>query len=314
MNDKILTFSLLILSPQLLAFEGDKYNPEQKAIFYSQSEICHAKYLGSTYDNMLSKTMPINANYIIKNSLRECILDGGKLDRRWAKHFPELSLLETKILKEKQEAALRAAITKGTPVTADILKAQESLEVTKELEEVKQVKATKAEEKVAKEKKDENDFYGFNWAPGIAVMSYNTPYIDDIRIDSTTVGEEQVNTIYIDREVETNIAIVLETHYLWEWDYKVSKRSTGIGLFAATNLVKQEGEPLTTFAIGPMFAVKDKDSSNGLSIGLAYFVDTDFKVLRDGLKDGSTTTFTDTAKAIRKVDEDGWMLMISSKF
>jgi hypothetical protein len=67
------------------------------------------------------------------------------------------------------------------------------------------------------------------------------------------------------------------------------------------------------FAFGPMFSVRDKNSSNGFSVGLAYFVDTDFKVLRDGLSDGDETTYSDSAKLIRKVDESGWLFMISSK-
>jgi hypothetical protein len=63
-----------------------------------------------------------------------------------------------------------------------------------------------------------------------------------------------------------------------------------------------------------MIAVKNKDNSNGISVGLGYFIDTDFQVTRDNLKDGDTTTYSDPSKALKTVDETGCMLIISSKF
>ena len=172
--------------------------------------------------------------------------------------------------------------------------------------------AQKAE--IAKETSDKDDFLGFNWAPGIATMFYgDNKYISNLRIEQTGTGEELINTIYIDKEVNTNIALVLETHYLFELPSE-SGRPHGLGPFIATNIVKQEGDPLTMLSVGVLYAVKNKGSSNAFSIGLGLFIDTDFISLRDGLTDGSITTYTDSAKAVQKNDESGVILMFSSRF
>ena len=170
-----------------------------------------------------------------------------------------------------------------------------------------------AKTKEQKEQEDEADFYGFNWAPAIALLHYSEPYIEDVRIESTGEGDNQVNTIFIDKEADTNLALMLETHYLVDWNTCYG-RPCGYGLFAAIDLAKQEGDPLTTFALGVMFSVKNKNDQSGLSFGLGVFIDTEFETLRDGLKDGDTTIYTDSQKATRKTDEYGPMLMISGKF
>ncbi|MEP7703513.1 hypothetical protein [Paraglaciecola sp. 25GB23A] len=312
---KLLLISLTSLFfSNAFAEDEDKYNPSQSAILFKTSNICHAENLGNSYKNMLAKASVGGAIYELKNSLTECITDGGQLDKRYSKHFPELELMATQIAKSKQKAKLEAELNKATPDPTVVKDTQEAIEITQKLENKNEEKVKEVQETAEKAKEDANKFYGFNWAPGIAVMSYDSAYIDDVRIDSTGEGDAKINKVYIDREVKMNLAVLLETHYLWPWKVDSIARDTGIGFFAATNLVKQEGAPLSVFAFGPMFSVRDKDSANGFSVGIAYFVDTDFKVLRDDLSDGDITTYEDTAKIIRKVDESGWLLMISSKF
>lgn len=63
-----------------------------------------------------------------------------------------------------------------------------------------------------------------------------------------------------------------------------------------------------------MLAVKDKQGSNGVSVGLGAFIDTDVTEIRDNLKDGDFTSYTDSTKLLRKVDESGIILMISATF
>ncbi|MDO6710328.1 hypothetical protein Q4567_06320 [Aliiglaciecola sp. 2_MG-2023] len=316
MKHTILLILTLLVSKFGLAQVTDEQrkDPLQSAILFKKSNICHAEYLGKTYDSMKVKANAGNTNYELKDTLTSCVEDGGRLDARYAHYFPDLSLLETQLVKAKQEERLDAVLKKTTIDPDEVKEAQEAVEIAKELEDKKLEEAKEAEEQEQETRENVNNFYGFNWAPGIAVMHYSESYIDDIRIESSGEGESKVNRVFIDKELDTNIAIVLETHYLWNVGNIVEGRDTGLGIFAATNLVKQEGSPLTTFAIGVMFAVRDTDSSSGISIGLAYFVDTDFKVLRDGLSDGSVTTYDDSAKVIRKVDESGLMLMVSSKF
>lgn len=63
-----------------------------------------------------------------------------------------------------------------------------------------------------------------------------------------------------------------------------------------------------------MLGVKDKEGVNWICVGLGLFIDTNFKILRDGLTDSSETKSTYIVKAIRKVDAYGLMLMVSAKF
>lgn len=300
---KMLKYLTLLILPLLtIAEEADKNDPnKQKAIKSVSSNICHAELIGGNFQSMQDKVD--GTDYIQYGTLTECIASGGRLDKRYAQRFSELSLLETQLLTKEKEDEFLAIARKDTSTQSEINAAKNSFEFAKQLEKTQE-----------KELQDINDFYGFNWAPGIAVMSYNSSYISDVRIETTGEGDSQTNTVYIDKEVDTNIAIMLETHYLWELPSIIDNRSTGIGILVATNLMKQEGDPLTVFAIGPIFSVKNKDSSNGLSIGLAFFIDTDFKELRDDLVDGSETSFTDSSKIIRTVDESGLMLMVSAKF
>jgi hypothetical protein len=309
----IILFNSLI-SANVMAEEENLCEPSQAAILYVPSSICHAENLGNNYKNMLSKATAKGTVYKSVGSMNACLQeDYARMDKRYAKKCPNLALLEADIKKAKEQETLAAELKKTNPDLVLVAQSQDRIVLEGKLADIAKEGVQEKKVKAEKVKDDTNDFYGFNWAPGLAVMNYDSPYIDDVRIESTGEGEDKVNTVYIDREVSTNIAIVLETHYLWSIG-KVAERDTGWGFFAATNLVKQEGAPLSTFAFGPMFAVKDKDGPNGISVGLGFFVDTDFKVLRDDLTDGAITTFEDSAKVVRKVDETGWMLMISATF
>jgi hypothetical protein len=311
----IILFGSLI-SANVMADEENLCEPSQAAILYVPSNICHAEYLGNNYQKMLINATSGGPVYDSVGTITDCFNknDKTRMDRRYAKMCPNLALLETQIAKAKAKARMDAELNSAAPDPLKIKQLQNTIVLADKLEDKEKEEVKEAQAKVEKNKENTNDFYGFNWAPAIAVMSYDSSYIDDVRIEVTGEGEDKVNNVYVDREVDINLAVLLETHYLWPWKVKSIKRDTGIGFFAATNLVKQEGAPLTMFAFGPMFSVRDKDSSNGFSVGLAYFVDTDFKVLRDGLSDGDVTTYSDSAKLIRKVDESGWLFMVSSKF
>ena len=231
----------------------------------------------------------------------------GKVDKRYAKRFPVLAVqnIDSLIAEKKEELEIEPDQNERKKILKDI----EYFEYIKD----SQVEtAIEAENKKDKETKATNDFYGFNWAPAIGIMHYGSKsYIKDVRIESEGEGADMKNVIYIDSQIETNLAVLLETHYLEDFGGTVGGRKVGHGFFAAMNVAKQEGDPLSTFALGYMYAVKDKEGANGISIGIGGFIDTDFKVLRDGLTDGSETQYTDTIKAVRKVDAYGLMIMVS---
>jgi hypothetical protein len=310
-----LIFLTSLITTSAFAEDENLCDPSQAAILYIPSKICHAENLGDNYKTMLSKATVGGSIYDAVGSMNDCFeVVEARMDRRYAKKCPNLALLQTQIAKAREKERMDAELAKANPDPIKIEQSRDVIALAEKLEDKEEDEVKETQAKAQKAKEDTNDFYGFNWAPGIAVMSYDNPYIDDVRIDSTGEGEDKVNKVFVDREVNKNLAVVLETHYLWRIKVDSINRDTGLGLFASTNLVKQEGAPLTMFAFGPMFSVRDKDSSNGFSVGIGYFVDTDFKVLRDNLSDGDITTYEDTAKIIRKVDESGWLFMISSKF
>lgn len=296
---------LLLLNTAFAYANTEKYDAnKQAAIKNVNSNICHGALLNKTYDNMKSKVDGVK--HIAYDTLKNCIISGGRQDKRYAKYFPELSLIEL----ERAEQGYLDVLKDTNKSSEDKTQAIKELELTQEVKKATEQRANKQQQ----EAEDELNFYGFNWAPGIALMGYSSPYVSDVRIETTGEGDSQTHRVFIDKQVDHNIAVMLETHYLWPVQTRFEGRSTGVGFFAATNLAKKEGDPLTVFSLGLMGSVKSNDSSNGFSVGIGIFVDTDFTELRDGLTDGAVTTYSDSSKLLRKVDETGWMLILSSKF
>ncbi|MEI8625912.1 hypothetical protein P4S67_18375 [Pseudoalteromonas sp. B137] len=311
---KTLPLSLLFMAPLLVNADENKYSVAQKAVVRVSSSICHPEYLSHNYSSMKIKVSTQSSNYMAFNSLQKCVLEGNRLRKVDEKHFPELVFLQSEILLNNSRDELEKLLKDSSTTDSQIknakakISALESLNAgTKEM-----VKAT--EVKAAKEKEDINSFYGFNWAPGIALLNYSESYVSDLRIENSGEGDEQINTIYIDKEVDSNIAVMLETHFLVKTDDNLFGRTWGHGPFMATNVYKKENDPLTILSLGWMVSLKNNDDSNGISLGLGYFIDTEFQVTRDNLVDGDVTIYSDPTKAVRQVDEKGWMLILSATF
>ncbi|ARD45131.1 hypothetical protein [Colwellia sp. PAMC 21821] len=314
MKNLLLAIPLVYSTLSIASDDIDVYSISQKAAIKISSAICHPLLLSQHYDGLYTKAKNNDPQYKSFGSLKECVLDENRLRKVDQKRFPELVLIQNELLLSKYKEELENLLKTGSATDQQIADAKAKVAAIETLNDGNKKVVAEAKAVEAKEQDDTNKFYGFNWAPGIALLNYNETYISDVRIETTDEADNQVNTFYIDKEVDSNIAIMLETHYLFERGDHLLKRQWGHGPFIATNVYKKENDPLSIISFGWMVAVKNKDNSSGISIGLGYFIDTDFQVTRDSLKDGDITSYTDPSKALRSVDEKGWMLIVSSKF
>jgi hypothetical protein len=147
---------------------------------------------------------------------------------------PNLALLETQIAIAKVKAKMEAELNSAAPDPLKIKQLQYTIVLADKLEDKEKEEVKETQTKLEKTKEDANDFYGFNWAPAIAVMSYDSSYIADVRIELTGEGVNKVNKVYVD----INLAVLIETHYLWSWKVESIKRDTGIGFLPLQILVK----------------------------------------------------------------------------
>jgi len=298
---------LITFSASSFAIASDEtFGKNNNALFEVKSGICHSE--DSSY---YAKNSVAEKNKI--TSLYKCVISSsGRIDGRSSIKYPSLQALinerELQIkwqdLKSEDDADRRESLLADISVLQTVIKHDEESAKIKKME-------------IDVDAENKQDFLGFSWGPAIAAMYYGSDtYItpQDIRIDTIGEGANQINTVYIDREVKTNLALLLETHYLYDFNISDVDRQLGLGPFFAINIAKQQGDPLTTFALGVMIAAKDKKGANGISFGIGLFVDTDVTELRDRISDGSTTSFTDSSKLVRKVDESGVLLMISATF
>lgn len=314
MKNLFLAITFVFSTLSIASDDVDLFSTSQKAAVKLSSSICHPKLLSQHYDGLYTKATSNDNKYKIFDSLRECVLDNNRLRKIDEKHFPELVLIQNELLLGKYKEDLETLLKTGNASDQQIADAKAKVAAIETLSDGNKKEVAEAKATQAKKQDDTNKFYGFNWAPGIALLNYSEAYISDVRIESTDEADNQINTFYIDKEVDSNIAIMLETHYLFERGDHLLKRQWGHGPFIATNVYKEESDPLSILSIGWMVAVKNKDNSNAISVGLGYFIDTDFQVTRDNLKDGDITSYTNPSKTLRSVDETGWMLIISSKF
>ncbi|MGY8900314.1 MAG: hypothetical protein ACKVI8_19995 [Paraglaciecola sp.] len=103
---------------------------------------------------------------------------------------------------------------------------------------------------------------------------------------------------------------MLEAHYFWDWSR--GKYQYGVGPFVSVSLATQQANSLgSVMGVRAKFGLRQK---NVMNIGFGYFRYTEFETLRDGLKDGDTTSFTDSSDLIQKRDVGGFMILFSANF
>lgn len=173
------------------------------------------------------------------------------------------------------------------------------------------LKAKEQEKQVADD--TVKNLYGFNFNPALTMLFYvGDDYLDDISVETRTIEGESKNYVRVGKSVSTQLAVMLESHYFFEG--KLSGRTFGHGPYISTNLATQEGnEIFSILSFGYMIGLAGEDGTS-FNIGLGGFVDTDVKKLRNGLKDGSETTFVNSKDLYDKTDQEGVILSFSATF
>ena len=271
----------------------------------SSSYMCHDK--NSPY---YSRTLNGYRNNF--STIQECVNAGfGLPNVSEYREEPEFYAKGAANIKALQEARL---LTKDDPAKAilDGLGSTANQTPNSVPATESQIETAKEEvEKANKEKEASFEFGGFNWNPALVYLSYNGhDYIEDVRIESGEEGEP--SSIFVGKQISGQLSLMLEAHYYWDW--MRGKYQYGTGPFVSVSLATQEGNSLgSVTGVGWMFGLRQQEGIS-MNIGLGYFRDTDFVTLRDGLKDGDETTFTDSNDLLQKRDNGGLMLVLSSTF
>lgn len=162
------------------------------------------------------------------------------------------------------------------------------------------------QEKESTEKKAEiaNEYNGLNFGGGIMFASYSDEIVLDATIESGTVS--------VNHEIKNRAVAMLESHYFFT---PGEKNIFGYGPFIGIGLAGEDGvDPLSIYGVGVMVGFRKPNESTSWNIGLGYFIDSEAKILKNGLKNGSPTEESDSAKIMAKDDVGGVMLMFSQSF
>lgn len=162
------------------------------------------------------------------------------------------------------------------------------------------------QEKESAEKKAEiaNEYNGLNFGGGIMFSNYSDEVVLDASIDGGFVN--------VNHEIKNRAVAMLESHYFFT---PGEKNIFGYGPFIGIGLAGEDGvDPLSIYGVGVMVGFRKPNESTSWNVGLGYFIDSEAKILKKGLKNGSPTEETDSAKIIVKDDVGGVMLMFSQSF
>jgi hypothetical protein len=174
-------------------------------------------------------------------------------------------------------------------------------------------KTKQLDKETEEEEKKKAEFAGFNWNPSLTLMKYSdTTYIEGISIERASPDDE-MGIIRAEKELSTQMALMLEAHYYWTSDYSEG-RTWGWGPFVTISLASQEGSELGSIIGGGLMLGTRTYKGSAFNVGMGYFRDTDFTRLRDGKKTGDTTTATDSATIVEKHDVGGWLIMFTASF
>ncbi len=155
-------------------------------------------------------------------------------------------------------------------------------------------------------------FLGINWGAGLALTQINgSPYIDSASIVD--------NKVVVDKSYNYNAGIMLESHFFWrEKDLKTQTfggKAMGHGPFIAIELLNKEQGDIGAFTVGYMFGFKNNiKEKNSWNLGIGFFVDTNVKVLGDGIVAGQPLPPNETEIRFKEVDRTGIMVMLSYTF
>ena len=143
-------------------------------------------------------------------------------------------------------------------------------------------KAVAAQRVVDDKTKREESLDGFNFGTGIAA---GFDLHRGQRIDSASIGPNASgqSVVRVDKEAETRLGLVLETHYFWTVG---QERLIGLGPFFA--IKSSDSDLIQEAGLGFMIGLRhNKEATNSFNIGLGVMVDPSAKVLADGFSAGA---------------------------
>jgi len=252
-------------------------NQCEKVIKLSSAGICHA--LTSRYYNKVNK---------YKNSyctLDQCFDAGGRPPKS------DLSANESYLAYTIGKAVPKVSNRNGTLALS-------ALAIEAAAENVAESKKTG---------KDLKEFAGSRLGVAIAFTGVSESLIDDVSIDEN-------GTVHVNDSYKQSGALMLEGHqFIFEKGCDDMCVQWGTGPFFALSVADKNGvDPFSAYGVGWMVGWQKPDSSDSWNVGLGYYINTEAKLLREGVVDGGMTTETDPGSLLKTTTQDGWMLIFSS--
>ena len=158
----------------------------------------------------------------------------------------------------------------------------------------------------------QEDFEKFKLGIGIAFTKLHGESIEDVDIRD--------DRIVIDKERSHRGSFMLESHKFFTYNrlsrmFGNDTTTVGVGPFITVSIADTDGgDPFSAYGVGLMMGFKDRKGSGSWNFGFGYFVDTEAKKLRPGLKAGDTTTVQDTDDLLVERDQGGVMLIVSTSW
>jgi hypothetical protein len=173
---------------------------------------------------------------------------------------------------------------------------------SKEMKELEERIEKKLKEIDDAEAKFNTQFAGINFGVGMA-LSFKS---GRDRIESAIIQDK---TVYVEKETNREPKLMLETHYFFTPE---KAPWFGFGPFLGVQPDTAGGNLISAYAIGAMIGFKRKGSSSSFNLGVAYNVNTNVKVLGDGLTAGGTTSEANIR--YKYINQPGILIMVSFGF
>lgn len=141
-------------------------------------------------------------------------------------------------------------------------------------------------------------FAGINFGVGMALtFKHGKDRIDNASIEGGVVR--------VNKEHNRQPKLMLETHYFFK-----PKESIGIGPFLGIEPDSTGGNVIGSYALGVMLGLKrEGETKSSWNIGVGYIVNTNVKVLGDGIEEGSPLPTGETNIRYKEVNQPGWLIM-----
>ena len=155
------------------------------------------------------------------------------------------------------------------------------------------------------------EFAGLSFGLGLS-MTYK--YGKDRIYDATVAN----NIVRITKEANREPKIMLESHKFFEPKWLTSWCvKCGLGPFVAIQPGSDNGNVISAYSLGWMIGFKRmqqaSEDSTSWNFGIGYIVNTDVKVLGDGIEENEPLPEGDSLR-FKQRNQPGWMIITSFSF